>query len=261
MVTLHDIGFQVGFQEGELLVKTLCEQAELEEAHRLRHKVFSQNLKWVPSSEDELEVDPYDALATSVGLFSGSGRLLGMFRLLSTQGPFMLEKEFRSVLLPGCSLRKERDTVEITRLTVDPSLNEKGLSSRMMLVLFKGVYQWSIGNDIRYLYMVVEKRFLRVLRAIGFPCEPISPPKALPPAGALSLAAMLDWEQFRFESARERPEFLNWMNSLGSSNPVDEEGVTGGPGTGLSRMAGVTESESLMATKDDVSMTSELVRV
>jgi acyl homoserine lactone synthase len=250
MVTLQDIRFQ----EGELLVKTLCEPDELEEAYRLRHKVFSQNLKWVPSSEDELEVDPYDALATSIGLLSGSGRLLGMFRLLSTQGPFMLEKEFRSVLLPGCSLRKEPDTVEITRLTVDPSLNEKGLSSRMMLVLFKGVYLWSIGNHIRYLYMVVEKRFLRVLRAIGFPCEPISPPKSLPPAGALSLAAMLDWEQFRSESARKRPDFLDWINSLGTLDLVGEEGLP-------SSIAGVAELESKMATKDVVSTTGQLIRV
>ena len=72
MVALQEIGFQ----EGELLVKTLCEKNELEEAYRLRHKVFSQNLKWVPSSEDELEVDPYDALATSVGLISGSGKVV-----------------------------------------------------------------------------------------------------------------------------------------------------------------------------------------
>ena len=46
MVTLQDIGFQ----EGKLLVKTLCEQDELEEAYRLRHRVFPQNLKWYQGS-------------------------------------------------------------------------------------------------------------------------------------------------------------------------------------------------------------------
>lgn len=249
MVVLQDIGFQ----EGELIIKRLCEPNELKEAYRLRHKVFSQNLRWVPSSEDELEVDPYDALATSIGLLSGTGRLLGLFRVLPTEGPFMLEKEFRSVLLPGCSLRKAPDTVEITRLTVDPSLNEKGLSSRMMLVLFKGVYNWSVSHDIRYLYMVIEKRFLRVLRAIGFPCDPISPPKSLPPAGALSLAAILDWEQFRCESARKRPEFLEWMESFGTFNPVGEKGLP-------LKMAGVDESESVKTAKEVMGVNGELVR-
>jgi acyl homoserine lactone synthase len=84
----------------------------------------------------------------------------------------------------------------------------------MMLALFKGVYQWSIINEVRFLYMVVEKRFLRVLRAIGFPCEPISPAVTLPPAGAVSVAAMLDWDQFREESVRKHPEFLRWITTL-----------------------------------------------
>lgn len=143
-----------------------------------------------------------------------NGTLAGLFRILAPPAPFMLESEFRPCLLPGYRLRKEPDTVEITRLTVDPGIHDKGLSSRMMLALFKGVYQWSIFNDVRYLYMVVEKRFLRVLRAIGFPCEPISPAVTLPPAGAVSVAAMLDWDQFREESARKHPEFLRWITTL-----------------------------------------------
>lgn len=205
---------KIAFYEGRFLIKTLTEQQDLVEAYRLRHKVFADRLQWVPASPIELEIDPYDAWATSVGLFIDNGTLAGLFRILAPPGPFMLESEFRPCLLPGYRLRKEPDTVEITRLTVDPGIHDKGLSSRMMLALFKGVYQWSIFNDVRYLYMVVEKRFLRVLRAIGFPCEPISPAVTLPPAGAVSVAAMLDWDQFREESARKHPEFLRWITAL-----------------------------------------------
>ncbi len=205
---------KIAFYEGRFLVKTLTERQDLVEAYRLRHKVFVDRLQWVPASPIELEVDSYDAWATSVGLFMDNGTLAGLFRILAPPGPFMLESEFRPCLLPGYRLRKEPDTVEITRLTVDPGIHDKGLSSRMMLALFKGVYQWSIFNDVRYLYMVVEKRFLRVLRAIGFPCEPISPVVTLPPAGAVSVAAMLDWDQFRAESARKHPELLQWITTL-----------------------------------------------
>lgn len=205
---------KIAFYEGRFLVKTLTEQHDLVEAYRLRHKVFVDRLQWVPASPIKLEVDSYDAWATSVGLFMDNGTLAGLFRILAPPAPFMLESEFRPCLLPGYRLRKEPDTVEITRLTVDPGIHDKGLSSRMMLALFKGVYQWSIFNDVRYLYMVVEKRFLRVLRAIGFPCEPISPAVTLPPAGAVSVAAMLDWDQFREESARKHPEFLQWITTL-----------------------------------------------
>ncbi len=217
----------VEFCEGELLVKTLCSDEELREAYRLRHKVFAERLRWVPPSPDQMEVDGYDAWATSVGLFMGSGELAGLFRLLPGDGPIMLETEFRPCLSPGYRFHKGSDAAEITRLTVDPTLTDKGLSSRLMTVLFKGVYQWSLSNDVRYLYMVVEKRFLRVLRLMGFPCEAISRAVALPPAEVLSVAAVLDWDQFRYESARRRPEFLNWISTPGAA-PIIADGGHGG---------------------------------
>lgn len=207
---------KVEFYEGELLVKTLCSNDDLRAAYRLRHKVYSGQLGWVPPSPEELEKDGYDAWATSVGLFLDSGALAGVIRLLPSSGPFMLEKEFLPCLNTGHQLRKESDTNEITRLTLDPTFNDKGLSSRMLLVLLKGLYQWLTANDIRFSYMVVEKRFLRVLRAIGFPAQPISPYIALPPAGALSVAAILDWEEFRDDNSFRRPGFFEWISTVNS---------------------------------------------
>ena len=204
----------VKFNEGDILVKTLYGDAEKLEAYRLRHKVFSERLQWVESSAEGVEKDRYDSWATSVGLFPKWGKLMGMFRLLPTTGPFMLEKEFQPLLTSPCTLRKMSDTAEITRLTVDPSITDKGLSWRIMQTLLKGIYQWSVQNDVRYLYMVVEKRFFRVLRAIGFPCEPLSPCRSLPPAGALSVAALLDLEQFRVDARRKRPGFLDWISTV-----------------------------------------------
>ncbi|MGQ0812574.1 MAG: acyl-homoserine-lactone synthase [Nitrospiraceae bacterium] len=216
----------IEFFEGDLLIKTLSAREELLEAYRLRHKVFADQLKWVPATATLMETDAYDARATSVGLFSGDGAMMGMFRLLAAPGPFMLESEFRPCLLPGHHIRKERDTVEITRLTVDPRLSEKGLSSRLMTVLFKGVYQWSVVNEIRFLYMVVEKRFLRVLKVMGFPCEPISPPTVLPPAGVMSIAAILDWDAFRYESPRRQPVFFEWFSTLNATRPYDMHAIS-----------------------------------
>jgi acyl homoserine lactone synthase len=136
----------------------------------------------------------------------------------------MIESEFRPCLLPNCEIRKERDTVEITRLALDPTLTDKGLSIRLMQVLFKGVYQWSMQNDVRYLYMVVEKRFLRVLRGMGFSCEAISPAVSLPPAEALSIAAVLDWKLFHETCPQKQPAFFQWMNALDGSTLFEKSG-------------------------------------
>jgi acyl homoserine lactone synthase len=212
----------IEFREDRLLVKTLSDEQDLSASYRLRHQVFAERLQWVAKSDDELEVDPYDAFATSVGLFDDEQKLRGVFRMVSPPYPFMIESEFRPCLLPNCEIRKERDTVEITRLALDPTLTDKGLSIRLMQVLFKGVYQWSMQNEVRYLYMVVEKRFLRVLRGMGFSCEAISPAVSLPPAGTLSIAAVLDWKQFHETCPQKQPSFFQWINTVDGSTSFEK---------------------------------------
>ena len=205
---------QIELKEEQLTVRTLATAEEFMASYRLRHQVFAERLQWVSLSEDRIEVDAYDAFATSVGLFDAKDCLRGVFRMVRAPDPFMLESEFRACLLPGCEIRKERDTAEITRLAVDPTLIDKGLSIRLMQVLFKGVYQWCIENEIRFLYMVVEKRFLRALRGMGFTCDAVSPAVCLPPAEALSIAAVLDWKEFHVTGAGNRPAFYRWMNTV-----------------------------------------------
>lgn len=210
MVTTQSLAFC----EGEFVVKTL-EGAELEQAYRLRHRVYAENLKWVPHSSDQCDIDIYDSWADSVGLFQREGRLVGVIRLLPSVEPFMLEKEFRAFLGSDFQIRKQSDTNEITRLALDPSLSHlKGLSARILRTLLKGLYLWTVENGVRYSYMVVEERFLRVLHIMGFPARPISSPIAFPPAGARSIAAMLDWDEFRSENASRRPAFFEWISNM-----------------------------------------------
>ena len=211
-------------REDDLLVRTLSDEEELKASYRLRHQVFAERLQWVAATEDGIEVDPYDAFATSVGLFDSDHHLRGVFRMVNPPYPFMLESEFQACLLPDCKIRKERDTAEITRLAIDPTLTDRGLSIRFMQVLFKGVYQWSMQNEIRFLYMVVEKRFLRVLRGMGFTCEAVSPAVSLPPAGALSIAAVLDWKQFHDICPQKQPVFFRWINTVDGSMSFEKSG-------------------------------------
>jgi len=207
----------IQFLEKSLMVKTLCDDQELRAAYALRHQVFAQRLQWVAQSADDIEVDAYDAFATSVGLFDNEQTLRGVFRMVRSPHPFMLEKELRPCLPTGCEIRKSHNTAEITRLALDPTLTDKGLSIRFMQVLFKGVYQWSIQNQVRYLYLVVEKRLLRVLRGMGFPCEAISPAILLPPARAISIAAVIDWHQYYDSCSLRQPVFFQWMNTVDGS--------------------------------------------
>ena len=211
----------IEFQEGGYIIKTLDTDEERLAAYRLRHKIFAEVLQWVPCRPDGLEVDDYDATAVTIGLFNDQGQLLGTVRMLPSSGPFMLEREFRSFVSPDYTIRKEIDTMEITRLAVDPTVGGKGLSSRLMVRLFKGMYQWCLANDIRYCYLEVEQYFLRMIRILGFPCEAIGPVVLIPPANVSSRAALLDLDLFRLENALQRPEFLEWMTKTNRARPTN----------------------------------------
>ena len=213
----------VEFQEGEFTVRTLREE-ELKSSYRFRHKVFAEQLKWVPASSDGEEMDLYDLWGKTVGVLGYDGTLLGMARLLPASGQFMLEKDFGALLPDGYRIRKAPDTAEITRLAVDPDIRDAKLSTRIMLSVLKGVYQWAVSNDIRYYYLEVEHRFLRALRILGFPCEPIGPVVKLPPAGASAVAALYDMVRFDEGNQSKRPDFLQWISTI---QTVDGRTISG----------------------------------
>ena len=204
----------IEFYEGEFLVKTLKEEPDLQQAYRLRHRVFAETLQWVRPTDDGKEMDLYDLWGVTVGLFGSDGALLGMARLLPSVGKFMLENEFGVLLPEDYAIRKERDTAEITRLAVNPDIRDSKLSTKIMLGVLKGIYQWAVENEIRYYYLEVEHRFLRALRMLGFPCEPIGPVVQLPPAGVGAVAALYDMARFDDENMEKRPELLEWISTV-----------------------------------------------
>jgi len=204
---------RIFFQEGTFSVKTLEMESEWFQAYRLRHHVFAERLKWVPERPDRLETDMYDAWSTSIGVFSADSILLGLVRVTHAPVPFMLESEFSACLTGTHPIRKELDSAEITRLAVDPHLADRTISTRVMQAAIKGAYLWCVANDVRYTYIVVEERLLRGLRLMGWPCQTLGTPVSLPPAQAVSVAALIDLEAFRLNVGVKRPELLKWYST------------------------------------------------
>lgn len=213
------------FYEGELLVKVLENEEELRQAYRLRHRVFAEKLRWVPERNDQLESDVYDAWSTSIGLFSNQ-QLLGMVRMTPAPFPFMLESEFSGCLVGTHRVRKNLDAAEITRLAIDPAIVDRGLSAKLMRTIFKGIYQWAHANHIRYTYLVVESKLLRILQHLWTSCDPLGPPVALPPAKALSVAAIMDLVQCENVLAQKKPRLMKWMTTTVASEGKVVSGST-----------------------------------
>jgi acyl homoserine lactone synthase len=204
----------IEFCEENFLIKTLETKQELTQAYQLRHRVFAEQLKWVPETEDRQEMDMYDLWGQSIGIINRGGKLHGLARILPSSGPFMLEHDLRLLLPPEHIMRKETDTAEITRLAIDPDIKDKGLSARLLLLMVKGIYHWAIAHDVRYFYIEVDYRFFRVLNAMAISCHPLSPPVALPPANTPSIAAMLDIVRCEEILGGKRPQVMEWMSTV-----------------------------------------------
>lgn len=209
--------YGVCIQEGEFCLREVTEWDEVMAAHHLRHRVFSQELGWVAPSANSLETDAYDGHASFLGVFDAGERLVAFLRLVSAVEEMMMEREFPMLIDQRHEVRKERDTVEVSRLCVAPEARNCnirgnfGLHSITML-LYKGVYHWCIRHYVRYLYLVVEEKIFRLLNARGFPCRLIGTPLTMPD-GVVAVAGMIDWREFEMTNAVKRPKFLEWFTS------------------------------------------------
>ncbi|VVM05726.1 acyl-homoserine-lactone synthase [Methylacidimicrobium tartarophylax] len=204
----------IHLHEQEFCLRTITSEKEKELAYRFRYRVFCRALRWISPSAPGIDRDHYDDAATLLGVFEDSGELRAMVRILPPTGTFMLESDFAPLLAPEHSVRKAPDTIELTRFAVDPeAVQTRGLSQKLSLLLYKGLYQWCHCNAVRYAYLAVEKYFFRAIQLAGFPCRRIGPLVPLPPANVESLAAIFDMEVFASQAHAKRPQLAAWLSA------------------------------------------------
>jgi N-acyl amino acid synthase of PEP-CTERM/exosortase system len=214
----------LNIKESGFLIKVLTDENEKEQAYRLRYNIFCKELKWVPETETSLEIDAFDDGAVFLGVLNEQNRLMAFIRIIRPENSFMLEEIFSFLVYPEHTIRKESDTVELSRFCLIPEvknhMTSKNYNTTMLsMFLYKGVYQWCRLNGMRYLYFEVEYKLYELLCKLGFPCELIGPPNNMPD-GVLATAIMLDWEKFEAISAESRPELLKWFSQGLSIPPV-----------------------------------------
>lgn len=215
----QSVSYSIFILEGGFIIKIITDEDEEIQAYHLRHRVFCQELDWVSQSENALETDEYDDNAIFFGVFNQS-KLVAFIRLILPEKSFMMEKSFSLLVGSDHKIRKENDTVEVSRLCISPETRKDmyfgnfGVYNISMFI-YKGVYHWCIRNNIRYLYLVVEYKIYRLLCAKGFPCKRIGEPKTMPD-GVVAVAAIMDWRDFEIFNTERRPEMLKWFTQYQS---------------------------------------------
>ncbi|RTM05692.1 MAG: GNAT family N-acetyltransferase [Hyphomicrobiales bacterium] len=154
---------------------------ELDEMHRLRHRVFRDRLNWDVSVHGGYELDSYDALSPHYLLLrTPAGRIEGCVRLLPTTGPTMLRDSF-SVLLGDRPAPEDPRIWESSRFALDvPSSapKESGLALGTY-ELFAGMIEFGLSHDLGSIVTVTDLRIERILRRAGWPLERLSEPQTI----------------------------------------------------------------------------------
>ncbi|MFH1465471.1 MAG: GNAT family N-acetyltransferase [Pseudomonadota bacterium] len=160
-----------------LLARVSCRRLvgveDLQASFALRGRVFGEHLGWVSCDADGLDRDEYDQGAVHLGVWAG-GRLLGSVRLIQGPGPYMLDREF-APLIEGTRVGHGPDSLELTRLAVDPSLWGTPSGALVRALLYRALIRWALAHGVRQLYAVVTGAYAASLyRRYGF--EPIGIP-------------------------------------------------------------------------------------
>lgn len=210
-------------REGGYRVELLRFEAEKEQAFRLRHQLFAETLRWVPEHPSGLEIDAYDDFTEMIALLDPARRVLGHVRVHESTVPYMIEREFATILGSGLLPFKGRDTAELTRFGVHPEARSLILRTAhgtldAITLMMKGLYRWSAQRGVRTLFAVTDDRVLRILRIRGLPFEPMAEPKLMPD-GVTALAVRMDWTQFEEQTRKKKPGFLAWFDADSGAAP------------------------------------------
>ena len=164
--------------------------------YEFRHRVFSQELGWVPGPR---ETDQYDQHSVHFAAFSPAGDVVACGRFILPSGTFMLETEFRDLVEPGYPVRKEADTVEASRFAVSADLRRTKDGFAVTELLCSTMCLWARRNAIRYCYLVLDNNYLGFLQRF-FPVRVIGPTKVYD-SGLTSAAVIFDMAEFGLDEA------------------------------------------------------------
>ncbi len=166
---------------------------EIEEIHRLRHRVFKERLCWDVQVSSNMEIDEFDALHPVYLLQrAGDGRVQGCVRLLPSTGSTMLRDTF-PVLLSGASAPASLTIWESSRFALDIQTDTPkaahGLASATY-ELFAGMIEFGLSRQLTDIVTVTDARMERILRRAGWPLRRIGKPRKL--GSTLAVAGYLD---------------------------------------------------------------------
>jgi acyl homoserine lactone synthase len=200
--------------EGDFCAYFTNENELLDAVFKLRHKIFVEYLKWIPSDPSMKETDNYDKYAIHLVAKAPENKVVGYLRVIrGGEGIFMLQNDF-SMLNPFGNEINQPVAIEISRFCIEPSLSflEKRL---IAMLLYKTCYLWSLEQHLLIWHIVVTHRYFRVLRKEGFPFEMVSETDKFSPKFR-TIHARLFLPTAQSHLSKLFPNKFNWISKYSS---------------------------------------------
>jgi acyl homoserine lactone synthase len=152
---------------------------DLWEMHTLRAKVFSGRLGWEVPVMSGMEIDGYDALDPAYMVMrEPTGALLGCWRLLPTEGPYMLKDSFAQ-LLEGRAAPSNARIWELSRFALETDKENRYGFSDMTMQCFEAVVRYGIENDLTHYVTVTTTAMERLTRRAGVVTSRLGEPQRI----------------------------------------------------------------------------------
>ena len=169
---------------------------DLWEMHTLRAKVFSGRLGWEVPVLSGMEIDGYDALEPGYMLMREPGGVLrGCWRLLPTEGPYMLKDSFPQ-LLEGREAPCDPHIWELSRFAIETDAENRYGFSEMTMESFEAIVRYGIENDLTHYVTVTTTAMERLTRRAGVVLSRIGAPQVIgiENAVALTIDVQATWD-------------------------------------------------------------------
>lgn len=141
---------------------------DLWEMHALRAKVFKDRLGWEVPVMSGMEIDGYDALEPLYMMIRepGGGALRGCWRILPTEGPYMLKDSFAE-LLHGQQAPAHARIWELSRFAIETDGNPRFGFSEITMESIGEVISYGYHSGIDQYVTVTTTAIERLLRRAG----------------------------------------------------------------------------------------------
>lgn len=167
-------------------------RAELEQAFRLRHRIFVEEMQWSDlKRSDGREIDDFDDERAVHMLYLDQGRVLGYHRMLPTTLPHLLSDVYPH--LCEVDLPRGANVWEWTRYCVEPEHRERGRKlSPIANALLSAIIEWGLATGVDAITIQMNPLWLLRLVQLHFRVTPLGLPQQIGRDEVLAVEARFD---------------------------------------------------------------------